>query len=1458
VAGDTFYLFNKALIGGSNLTIVGAGSTFMNNLSVNGSISVGSGLPAPPVVASLLPASGYVSGGTVVTVAGTNFVTGDTVTFGSAAGTGVTVNSSTNITVTTPAGSAGAVNVTVTDVYSQSSTLTNGFTYAVWADLGVALTGPATVGPGSNFTYTITVTNHGPASASGVVVTDTLPASLTYVSASGGGVNHGDVVNWALGTLTAGQGSNLTLTVTSPASGTITNAAMVGSGTLDTNLADNTSLTVTTTVTNGAPPNFGAWIAANGGGDGLWTGDTGNWSNNVVPKTLGQTAYFSEEDYTGSQTVHVDASVTNGYEVFGTTDTGTAVQWTVDNNGNSANTLTLMTTSGVPVITVSDPLALGNSASLTAVVAGSQGLALTGGGLLTLGNGTTANTLTGGITVSNGTLFIQTNAYADTTDPVTLGSTNAGSSATLLLGNTAFPNPIVLAPGAQGTLTISGDPLLETHPGLSGLAVNLNGNTLTFVAVAGSTGSSYFANGVTNSGNLTLIQNGSGTVLNSGTYNNSGAITLQGTGTGAFNLGTLGSNLTVLNYDSSSATVSGTPTVYANNNGTIINSGSALNLGIGLGSYGTNLTLNCNNTGNILVSSFDYRFSGIVENSGTDTGMATISASIYNNSGLTKMLQDSATSPLILTGKNYYNVPTVVSNGWLLWNCGYTPIQVGSPVTVCGNGTLSGTGWVPNLVTVQTGGTLAPGTNDGVTLGTLIITNDASSLKGALSLNGNLFFKLHKGLAQSNDLVSMVGPANTLTNLGTGTLTVTNVGPALVAGDTFYLFSKALTGGGSLTIVSPGNTFTNNLAVNGSISVVGGGSPQSPPVITRLSPTNGVASGGTVVTVTGTNFVSGDTVTFGSTAGTGVTVNSSTNLTVTTPAGSAGAVNVTVTDTYSQSSTLTNGFTYVLPPAPVITHLSPTNGYAAGGTVVTITGSNFVSGDTVKFGSNAGTSVTVNSSTNITVTTPAGSVGAVNVTVTDTSSQSSTLTDGFTYTVAPSGSPAIVITNVPPFGAYGTNFLLSGYVTNANTATNCVMVCDYWPNENPSPAYDAKLTPWGWFSRPTFAHYLTPLQPNGNWSCAMPSNFDQYATEYAVMLVPTNFSQTFVNGAAGLPTTDINLAEAIDYTDRVNTNRRAINWSGYNWWVKTAGADGNEFLAATGPGPNYYSDSTNNVWVDAQGLLHLQITHTNSEWECVQIWNDQTLGYGQYSCTLNANISNLDANVIFSMFTWSDDSDYVNREIDMEVSRWDYAFGSNDVEDFAISPYDSGQTLRFGLPPGVTNSTHTFTWTSTNSVSFETYDGNYSSSPAATNILESWTTTAQPIPPEGGENATLILWLYHGNAPLSGQPVQVTLSSFEFTPSGSQPPGQDVRLAPPATGQPTGIVNAGENSATVSFAGTPNVSYGVQRSTNLLTGWVTLWTTNAPTGGVFNYTDNFSDLGGTPPPSAYYRLSWQP
>src|SRR6202008_444350 len=153
---------------------------------------------------------------------------------------------------------------------------------------------------------------------------------------------------------------------------------------------------------------------------------------------------------------------------------------------------------------------------------------------------------------------------------------------------------------------------------------------------------------------------------------------------------------------------------------------------------------------------------------------------------------------------------------------------------------------------------------------------------------------------------------------------------------------------------------------------------------------------GTAVTITGTNFASGATVTFGGTAATNVVVVSGTQITATTPAHAAGAVTVTVT-VNSQSGSLTNGFTYVVPPT--VSSVSPNSGTTAGGTAVTITGTNFAAGATVTFGSNSATNVAVLSGTQITATTPAGSVGAVTVTVT-VNGQAGSLASGVTYNSA--------------------------------------------------------------------------------------------------------------------------------------------------------------------------------------------------------------------------------------------------------------------------------------------------------------------------------------------------------------------------------------------------------------------------------------------------------------------------
>ena len=82
--------------------------------------------------------------------------------------------------------------------------------------------------------------------------------------------------------------------------------------------------------------------------------------------------------------------------------------------------------------------------------------------------------------------------------------------------------------------------------------------------------------------------------------------------------------------------------------------------------------------------------------------------------------------------------------------------------------------------------------------------------------------------------------------------------------------------------------------------------------------------------------------------------------------------------------------------------IAPSTGPTTGGTAVTITGTGFSAGATVKLGGTNATNVTVASSTSITATTPAHTAGVKDVQVTNTDNQSGTLTSGFTYTSTPS------------------------------------------------------------------------------------------------------------------------------------------------------------------------------------------------------------------------------------------------------------------------------------------------------------------------------------------------------------------------------------------------------------------------------------------------------------------------
>jgi hypothetical protein len=94
--------------------------------------------------------------------------------------------------------------------------------------------------------------------------------------------------------------------------------------------------------------------------------------------------------------------------------------------------------------------------------------------------------------------------------------------------------------------------------------------------------------------------------------------------------------------------------------------------------------------------------------------------------------------------------------------------------------------------------------------------------------------------------------------------------------------------------------------------------PPGPPTVAAVCPGAGSTDGGTPVTITGSGFMTGATVSFGGVLATNVAVSSSTTMTAVVPAHAVGAVDVVVTNSDTQSGTLTNGFTYTAPPPDVI------------------------------------------------------------------------------------------------------------------------------------------------------------------------------------------------------------------------------------------------------------------------------------------------------------------------------------------------------------------------------------------------------------------------------------------------------------------------------------------------------------------------------------------------------------
>lgn len=109
--------------------------------------------PTPaPTVSSINPTSGTTLGGTAVTVTGSNFISGASLTLGAAAATSVSVSGSTSLTATTGARAAGRVEVVVRNPDGKTGTLPNGFEYLVVPVLRADPGGPYSIDAGRNLT----------------------------------------------------------------------------------------------------------------------------------------------------------------------------------------------------------------------------------------------------------------------------------------------------------------------------------------------------------------------------------------------------------------------------------------------------------------------------------------------------------------------------------------------------------------------------------------------------------------------------------------------------------------------------------------------------------------------------------------------------------------------------------------------------------------------------------------------------------------------------------------------------------------------------------------------------------------------------------------------------------------------------------------------------------------------------------------------------------------------------------------------------------------------------------------------------------------------------------------------------------------------------------------------------------------------------------------------------------
>jgi len=213
---------------------------------------------------------------------------------------------------------------------------------------------------------------------------------------------------------------------------------------------------------------------------------------------------------------------------------------------------------------------------------------------------------------------------------------------------------------------------------------------------------------------------------------------------------------------------------------------------------------------------------------------------------------------------------------------------------------------------------------------------------------------------------------------------------------------------------------------------------------------------------------------------------------------------------------------------------------------------------------------------------------------------------------------------------------------------------------------------------------------------------------------------------------------------------RTVEFSGYTWAVKN--------VPLGGPGPNRWSDSTDSVWVDAEGKLHLKVRQIAGQWYSSEVTMQQSLSYGRYEFMLETNTETYDPGIVAGLFTYRNDTE----EIDIELTQFGNAAAPTGW--YNIQPYfHAGNQETFDLNLSGDFTSHRFDWAA-DAIDFRSLHGHYVEPPHEGFVINQWRYAGADIPPDLNEKVHINLWQFQGLAPGNGLEHELIIKSFTFTP----------------------------------------------------------------------------------------------